>query len=117
MADIIGSLILTTAVFKVEDAIDYEKLGIEPKNGEKEIEEELVPFSFKLEHLVAYNQANDKSRTIIRLLNGENFSIDENFDEFDELISAIEIEKEWIAPTRWERFKWWVEDKFKKNKK
>lgn len=114
--EVIGGRYFGSAYFRTNE--DFQKnekfkdLGIEVKD-EEEVEEELIPFSFKLDHLTAYNPASGKDRVVVRLLNGENFMISANFDDFDDLMAAVEMEKDWKPPTLWERFKWKIEDLFK----
>jgi len=114
--EVIGNRYFGEAWFRTnEDAEKSEKfrdLGIEVKDDEP-IEEELISFSFKLDHLTAYNPASAENRTIIRLLNGENFLINANFGDFDDLMAAVEMEKDWKPPTLWQKFLWWWELKFK----
>jgi len=115
--EIIGDKVLTWAWFRSAENEDnndkLRDLGIPVKEDDESIEEELIPFTFKLDHLTAYNPSSNKDRTIIRLLNGENFLINANFEDFDDLMAAIEIEKDWKSPTLWQKFVWWMEDKFK----
>jgi len=78
--------VFTEAIFLDSERPDYEKLGIdEPKEGEESYE--LVhPFRFRLKKLVAYNNADDETITVVRLASGENFNLNVPFEEFDKHI-------------------------------
>ena len=117
MLDIIGNRVFTEAFFRTKENEEnndkLKDLGIHVREDEETIEEELIEFSFKLDHLTAYNPASQENRTIIRLLNGENFMLNASFSDFDDLMAAVEIEKDWKPPTLWQKFVWWYELKFK----
>ena len=79
MIRLVGRFVFVNAFFAVDDAVDYESMGINRPT-------ESVPVRFDVESVVAWNM-DEPNQTFVRLATGHHFNLDCSIDVFDEFMA------------------------------
>jgi len=81
MIRFVSPFVFANGFFQINDAIDYESIGIERPT------ESGIPVRFRIDAVMAWNE-DEPGTTYVRLLTGQNFHLDIAIDVMDEFMAA-----------------------------